>query len=424
VKLWRLMAVLVCASVIALVLGACGGDDDDDDGGGTSAATSTAPAPQGAPIKLGGMCSCTGAQAANLRGAKTTLEAWADHVNNSGGINGHPVELTVLDDAGDPAKALQNAKQLVEQNGVVAMVGFASLADSAVAPYLDQKGIPVVGGLSIATFVTDPNWFASNANTVIGLAWGSLDVTKNAGKSHIGVTYCAESPICAELIPLMQGLSSILGVEVTAQKVSATAPNYTAPCLQLKDAGVDALFPAAGGETVQRVVASCKQQGWDPLIIGQATTATQDQLEDPNLQGALNSGPAANPYDDSLPAVKEMRDALDSYQDGFTDGAEFAYSGVMLPWTGGILFEEAATAGKLGPDSTSADVKKAIYALKTTTLDGLSGTLIFTPGQPTQTPCYFTETIEDDTLVSGNDNKPTCLTEQQGAQVKQVLSAG
>jgi branched-chain amino acid transport system substrate-binding protein len=279
----------------------------------------------------------------------------------------------------------------------------------------------VVGGLSLATFVQDPNWFASNGNLVIGLAWGSLDVAKKAGKTNMGVTYCAESPICAQLIPLMQGVSSILGVKVTPQKVSATAPNYTAPCLAMKDAGADALFPAAGGETVQRVVASCKQQGWNPQIIGQATTATQDQLSDPNLQGALNSGPAANPYDDSLPAVKEMRDALDAQQDGFTDSSDFAYSGVILPWTGGVLFQEAGKVGKLGPDSTSDDVKKAIYKLKQTTLDDLSGTLIFTPGQPTQTPCYFTETIQDNTLVSGNGNKPTCLTAQQGAQLQQVL---
>src|SRR5262249_3554345 len=150
----------------------------------------------------------------------TVLEAWANHVNTTGGINGHPVDLTVLDDGGDPAKALQNAKQLVEQNKVVAMVGFASLADAAVAQYFDQQGIPVVGGLSLQTFVTDPNWFASNANLVIGLAWGTLDIVKKAGLSNVGVTYCAESPICAQLIPLMQGVSSILGPKVTAQKVS------------------------------------------------------------------------------------------------------------------------------------------------------------------------------------------------------------
>src|SRR5262245_54591881 len=95
----RLGAALACAIVIAFAIAACGGDDDDN--GGTQAATTpTGPQLTGAPIKLGGMCSCTGAQAANLRGAKTTLEAWADHVNSTGGVNGHPVDLTVLDDGG------------------------------------------------------------------------------------------------------------------------------------------------------------------------------------------------------------------------------------------------------------------------------------------------------------------------------------
>ncbi|MET1003635.1 MAG: twin-arginine translocation signal domain-containing protein, partial [Acidimicrobiia bacterium] len=73
-------AVLLGPSILA----ACGGDDDDD--GGTSAATSTAPAPQGPPIKVGGMVSSSGAQKAVLGGTGTVLEAWAEHVNNTGGL--------------------------------------------------------------------------------------------------------------------------------------------------------------------------------------------------------------------------------------------------------------------------------------------------------------------------------------------------
>jgi branched-chain amino acid transport system substrate-binding protein len=417
VKLRRLGAVLACATIVAVGLAACGGDDDDD--GGTSAATSTAPAPQGPPIKVGGMVSSSGAQKAVLGGTGTVLEAWAEHVNNTGGLNGHPVEITVLDDGGDPAKALQNAKQLVEQDDVMAIVGFISLADAAVAQYLDQQGIPVVGGGPLQTFIQDPNWFASGAN-LVSLTYGTVDVAKKAGKSNLGVMYCAESPVCAQLVPLAQGIGQLVGIDITPLKISATAPNYTAPCLQMKDSGVDALYIADNGPIIQRVLASCAQQNYDPLSVGQATTSTNDYLSDTNLSGALSAGTNANPYDDSLPAVAEFRDAVDSFQDGFTDSDEFTYD-AFLPWTGGLLFEAAAKAGKLGPDSTPDDVKQAIYKLKNETLEGTSGTLVFTPGQPTGTPCWFTEKIDSGDLVSENGNQPTCLTAEQGAALQKAL---
>jgi branched-chain amino acid transport system substrate-binding protein len=423
VKLWRVGLAFACSLIVALTFAACGGDDDDDDGG-TSAATSTAPAPEGPPIKLGSLVSASGPQKAVLGGSETVLKAWEQHVNESGGVNGHPVELTVIDDGADPAKALQGAKELVEQDGVVAIVGNTTLADAAVAPYFDEQGIPVIGGTSpTATFLTDPNWFASAGN-LLALTYGTLDVAKKAGKTNLGVMYCAESPVCAQLVPLAQGIGQMVGIDITPLKISATAPNYTAPCLQMKDSGVDALYIADNGDVIQRVLASCAQQNYDPLPVGQATTATKGYLEDPNLDGSASAGTSANPYDDSLPVVAEEREALDSYQDGFTDSDEFTYDSAVFPWTGGLLFEAAAKAGNLGPDSKPEDVKNAMYKLKNETLEGYSGPLVFTPGKPTTTACWFTESIEGGTLASENDNKPTCLTPDQLAALAAALPSG
>jgi branched-chain amino acid transport system substrate-binding protein len=66
-------------------------------------------------------------------------------------------------------------------------------------------------------------------------------------------------------------------------------------------------------------------------------------------------------------------------------------------------------------------VKQAIYKLKNETLEGTSGTLVFTPGQPTGTPCWFTEKIDSGDLVSENGNQPTCLTAEQGAALQKAL---
>jgi branched-chain amino acid transport system substrate-binding protein len=380
--------------------------------------SSTAGAATGAPIVLGSICSCTGPAAASLGDSGKVITAWVKSVNSSGGINGHPVKLTVLDDGENPATSLQDAKELVEQDHVMAIVSDASLVDSSWAKYIRSTGVPVVGGISAnGTFGVQPDFYASGS-TLIPLLVGTVAEAK--GKKNFGVMYCAEEPVCAQLVPLVEGIGKGDGLKVTPQSISATAPSYAAPCLALKSAGVDALYIADNGPTVERVVAGCHQQGYNPLNVVQATTSSNQLLKDPVFNGALLTGTNANPYDASLPAVKAFQDAVNKYDPGLLTSSSFAYDSYSA-WTGGALFEAAATAGKLTPTSTPADVKKALYSLKNETLGGLVSPLTFTPGKPAFTPCWFTGQIEGGKFTSLAGDKPTCLPAAQAAALLKSL---
>ena len=64
-------------------------------------------------------------------------------VNDHGGVNGRPITLLSLDDAYNPAKAVEQTRNLVEREGVVAM--FASMGtaqNAAVQKYLNTRKIP------------------------------------------------------------------------------------------------------------------------------------------------------------------------------------------------------------------------------------------------------------------------------------------
>jgi branched-chain amino acid transport system substrate-binding protein len=204
-------------------------------------------------------------------------------------------------------------------------------------------------------------------------------------------------------------------------KVSSTAPNYTAPCLSFKKDGVDAMYVANNGAVVSRVIQGCAQQGFTPIQAAQGPTLTPDLLKTPALDGAPAAGTNSNPYDTSLPVVQRMHDALEKSSPGFTDSEQFTYD-TIFPWSGAMLFEAAVKAGKLTPTSTPDDVKKALYNLKDETLGGLSGPLTFAARKPTFTPCWFTGEIKDQELVSLNENKPTCLTAEQSAQLQESLA--
>src|SRR3954470_24307397 len=123
----RGVLVAATATAAALALTACGGGSDSGSASGSSSSaggssTSSAPAPTGSPIKIGMIATLTGAQASSTAQAGTVAPAWADWVNANGGINGHPVQVIVGDDGGDPAKAQATEKKLVDQDQVAAIV--------------------------------------------------------------------------------------------------------------------------------------------------------------------------------------------------------------------------------------------------------------------------------------------------------------
>jgi branched-chain amino acid transport system substrate-binding protein len=348
----------------------------------------------------GVLCSCTGPQSAVLGQTGQVATSWGTYVNAHGGINGHPVKVIVKDDGQNPATALQNAKSLVEQDHAIALQD-DSLVGASVATYVAGAGVPVVGGATPQPSFANPDWFPS-ASTLLPLIYGTVAEAK--GKKNLGVMYCAESPVCAQLVPLTQVIGKQLGIKITPQKISGTAPNYTAPCLAMKDGGVDALYIADNGPVIQRVLASCSQQSFHPLNVGQASTTTNTLLKDPNTHGGAYAGTNANPYDSSNANVKAFQDA----NPGLITTPNFSYD-AFYPWTGGLLFEAAVKAGKLTPSSTPAELKKALYSLHGETLGGVAPPLSFTPGKPAFIPCWFTYTNTGGTLVSANSNKPTCL---------------
>src|SRR5207244_3231394 len=100
-----------------------------------------------------------------------------------------------------------------------------------------------------------------------------------------GVAYCAETPVCAQIIPLVKVAAEQLGMKADFAKISSTAPTYVPTCLQFKAAGVDALFVGDGAPIPQRVTDDCAQQGYTPTAVNSTGTVTAAWLKDPNLDG-------------------------------------------------------------------------------------------------------------------------------------------
>jgi branched-chain amino acid transport system substrate-binding protein len=96
-------------------------------------------------IKLGALLAVTG-PASFLGGPEArTLEMMVEQVNAKGGINGMKIDLLVKDTAGSPEKAISLAKQLLEEENVLAVIGPATSGETmAVKKIFEDAKTPLI----------------------------------------------------------------------------------------------------------------------------------------------------------------------------------------------------------------------------------------------------------------------------------------
>jgi branched-chain amino acid transport system substrate-binding protein len=105
-------------------------------------------------IKIGAIFAVTGA--ASYLGApeEKTAKMVVDDINKNGGINGQQVELIVKDSAGNAESALSFAKQLIEEENVVAIIGPTTSGETmAIKDLCESSKVPLISCAAAETIV-------------------------------------------------------------------------------------------------------------------------------------------------------------------------------------------------------------------------------------------------------------------------------
>ncbi len=117
--------------------------------------SSLASAPAGEPIKIGAVFAVTG-PAANLGAPEEkTARMVVEEMNKSGGILGRRIELIVKDSGGSSEKAISFAKQLIDEEEVVAIIGPTTSGESlAIKDICQKSGVVLISCASAETITT------------------------------------------------------------------------------------------------------------------------------------------------------------------------------------------------------------------------------------------------------------------------------
>src|SRR2546429_2914589 len=115
----------------------------------------------GTPIPLGGIV--TNQPGTSFTDIANMANAYFTCVNNNGGINGHPIKYFIQTEQTNPAQVAADAKQLVQTDHVVGIVGNTSIIECSVNhSYWEKLGFFVVDSGIAPECYSTPNSAAVN----------------------------------------------------------------------------------------------------------------------------------------------------------------------------------------------------------------------------------------------------------------------
>lgn len=256
----KLFAGIALVAAGALVVAGCSSGSGD---GGTSGSSGG----DKAPIVVGSVNTQSGP--ATFPEASQAAKAYFDKVNADGGVNGHQIKYTALDDKGDPATAQSDARQLVGEDNAVALVGGASLIECEInEKYYEQNKILSMPGVGVDTgCFNSPNISPANVGP-----FNDMTLTLLYGSEVLGLdNVCVLLEIAGSTRPTYQAAID-RWTAATGQKPSYVddtlpygAADYKSYLVKARDAGCKALAINPVEPDAIAQVNGAKEIGWNDV---------------------------------------------------------------------------------------------------------------------------------------------------------------
>ncbi len=326
-------------------------------------------------IKIGGTFPLTGF-ASLYKTIPAAEKAYYDYVNDHGGVNGRKINFTILDDAYDPSKTVPLAQQLVEKEGVFAVVGSLGTAPTlATWGYLNSRKVPQA---LVAT--GDSYWGFSYKKYPWTIGWQpdypgesklyGKYIAANMPNAKIGVLYQNDAYGKNYYAGLRVGLGPEKGKVVDAQSYDATNPSVTQQILSMKSKGADTLVVFGTPTPTITALVTATKVGWNPTATFiNNVSANRIFLLAAAAGGANVDGIISSVYTKSsttqanLAGVKLAKSIVDQYVPSLA--ASFARGDGNIIYGMGVAWTFVYALQNAGKNPTRASLMKALHNMNT-----------------------------------------------------------
>ncbi|MEV5818010.1 substrate-binding domain-containing protein [Micromonospora harpali] len=236
----------------ALAATACGSPQDTASGGGDGAA----------PVKVGLVYSQSGALASYGKQYIEGFRAGLDFATRgTGKVGDRAIEVTEVDDAGDPAKAVSAAKDLIGKGTKIIAGSTSSGVALQVAPIAAQNKVLFISGPAATDAVTGANryTFRSGRQSYQDVVTAKSFIGDPTGKKV--VVFAQDGAFGDANEAAVKAVIGGAGATVSSVRAPASATEFTPFASQIRSAKPDLLFVAWAGTTAPAMWQTLDQQG-------------------------------------------------------------------------------------------------------------------------------------------------------------------
>ncbi|HLI14754.1 MAG TPA: ABC transporter substrate-binding protein [Acidimicrobiales bacterium] len=232
------------------------------------------------PITIGGTLGITGAFSEPSAEYRAVYQLWQSQINAHGGLLGHPVRITILNDNSQPSTAAAEYQTLISQDHV----------DFLLAPYTTYVGAPIVpiakaagkilfngGFVGVQYFNQDNGWMVGSytyqePDYPLGVfrLMQRMPASKRPKKIAI---LTAQNPFTIVAQNGYQGVGGALNFArqnhmkvVFDQEYPASTTDFTSTIEQAKASGAQALIVLGLPDDSDLIAKTVKVVGWRPMI--------------------------------------------------------------------------------------------------------------------------------------------------------------
>ncbi|MDO8881146.1 MAG: ABC transporter substrate-binding protein, partial [Coriobacteriia bacterium] len=367
----RMWVMLVLALVLALVSAPLGGCTATSDGDETPADAGDEPKE---PYVVGAVLSLTGAQSGLGGPEKNAIDMEVARINEEGGINGHPLEVIIEDDASDVDQAIARTTKLIEQDGVVAIIGSTGTGQSmAMRDVIDAAGIPQVSlaGSLVITKDFDPLVFQTPWSNAL-VVDTTLEYLKAEGHTKIGLI-TEDTGFGKDGQALVNETAADYGLEVVSDQVFKPADtDMTGQLTVIKGAGADVVLMWSSVAASSIVPKNMAQLGLDIPLVGSHGIARQefvDSAADAAEGVVMFAGKILAP--EAYGVGSESYEAATAFIDRYTETYGEAPTNTFAGHAYDGLYLVVEALKRLDEGFTSADLRDEIE--KTSGFAGIGG---------------------------------------------------
>ncbi len=280
-------------------------------------------------IKIGGISPYSG-PASTYGTIGKAIKAYFDKVNAEGGVNGRKLNFISYDDGYNPAKTVEMARRLVEQDEVLLLFNvLGTPPNSAIHKYMNQKKVPQLFNATGATKWGDPKnypwtigWQPSYQSEAKIFALHILETKPNA---KIGILYQNDD----YGKDYLKGFEDALGDKaktmiVTKLSYEATDPTIDSQMVSLKASGADTFFNITIPKFAAQAIKKAAEIGWKPThYLNGVSSSVASVIIPAGAQNSIDVMTAyflKDPTDIQWQSTREYKDWLEWMQKYYPQG--------------------------------------------------------------------------------------------------------